>query len=66
MDFLQHRLQAIPADRGGIGEAAAIGGLLTTLHREREKVREHFHEIFSGFDSEETGELFDELLTGLA
>jgi CHAD domain-containing protein len=66
MDFLQSRLEAIPADRGGIGEAAAIGGLLTSLYREREKVREHFHEIFSGFDNNETGELFDELLTGLA
>ncbi len=66
MEFLQSRLEAIPADRGGISEAAAIGGLLTTLYREREKVREHFHEIFSGFDSNETGELFDELLTGLA
>ena len=66
MAFLQSRLEALPADRGGIGEAAAIGGLLATLYREREKVREHFHEIFSGFDSDETGELFDELLTGLA
>ncbi|RXK87857.1 CHAD domain-containing protein [Chlorobaculum sp. 24CR] len=66
MEFLQSRLETLPADRGGIGEAAAIGGLLTTLYREREKVREHFHEIFSGFDSDKTGELFDELLTGLA
>lgn len=66
MEFLQSRLDALPADRGGIAEAAAIGGLLTTLYREREKVREHFHEIFSAFDNDETGELFDELLTGLA
>ena len=66
MEFLQSRLEAITTDRGGIGEAAAIGGLLTTLCREREKVRAHFHEIFSGFDSSKTGELFDELLKGLA
>jgi CHAD domain-containing protein len=66
MEFLQSRLEALPADRGGIGEAAAIGGLLATLYRKREKVRAHFHEIFSRFDSDETGELFDELLTGLA
>lgn len=66
MEFLQSRLEALPADRGGIGEAAAIGGLLATLYREREKVREHFHEIFSGFDSDETGALFDELLTELS
>jgi CHAD domain-containing protein len=66
MEFLQSRLEALPADRGGIGEAAAIGGLLATLYREREKVRAHFHEIFSGFDSSETGELFDELLSGLS
>ncbi|HHE32455.1 MAG TPA: CHAD domain-containing protein [Chlorobaculum parvum] len=66
MTFLQSRLDKIPAGRGGVEEAAAIGGLLTTLYREREKVREYFHEIFSGFDNEETGKLFDELLNGLA
>ena len=66
MEFLQKRLEALPADRGGIGEVAAIGGLLASLYREREKVREHFHEIFTGFDNNETGEQFDELLTRLA
>ncbi|MBN1928942.1 MAG: CHAD domain-containing protein [Chlorobiaceae bacterium] len=66
MTFLQSRLEEIPADRGGIEEAAAIGGLLTSLYSERERVREHFHEIFSGFDNDRTGELFDELLNGLA
>lgn len=66
MTFLQSRLDEIPTGRGGVEEAAAIGGLLTTLYSEREKVREHFHEIFSGFDNEETGKLFDELLNGLA
>lgn len=66
MQFLQHRIEAIPPDKEGIPEAAAIGGLLTSLGIEREKVREHFHAIFSGFDSDETGELFDELLTELA
>jgi CHAD domain-containing protein len=65
MEFLQHRLAAIPPERGGIAEAAAIGGLLAMLNREREKVREHFQEIFSGFDNDKTGALFDELLTGL-
>ncbi len=65
MEFLQSRLEALPVDRGGIGEAAAIGGLLATLYREQEKVREQFHEIFSEFDSGTTGELFDELLAGL-
>ncbi|NTU53022.1 MAG: CHAD domain-containing protein [Chlorobiaceae bacterium] len=65
MEFLQHRLATIPSERGGIGEAAALGGLLTSLSRKREKVREHFQVIFSGFDSDETGTLFNELLTGL-
>ncbi len=66
MNFLQSRLSELPGDKNGIEEAAAIGGLMATLYSERERVREHFHEIFSGFDTNETETLFDELLNELA
>ncbi|HHE07887.1 MAG TPA: CHAD domain-containing protein [Chlorobaculum parvum] len=66
MTFLQSRLKEIAGDKHGIEEAAAIGGLMTTLYSERERVRKHFHEIFSGFDNDETRALFDKLLNGIA
>jgi CHAD domain-containing protein len=63
--FLQTRLDLLKSSDGSIDEAAALGGLIAALHREKEKAREEFRETFTGFDNEETGTLFDELVTGL-
>ncbi|NTW51014.1 MAG: CHAD domain-containing protein [Chlorobiaceae bacterium] len=65
MVFLQTRLESLKVDGGNIMEAAAIGGLIASLHREKEKARDHFQETFTGFDNEETGKLFDEIVTSL-
>lgn len=42
--------------------AASIGGLITSLHHEREKVRKTFHSAFDRFDSPETEAHFQKLL----
>ena len=65
LKFLQSRLESLQAGEGNIMEAAAIGGLIASLYREKEMAREHFHETFTGFDNEETGKLFDEIVTAL-
>lgn len=63
--FLQNRLKSMKPADCSIEEAAAIGGLLTSLYREQERAREQFRETFTRFDNEETGTLFDELITCL-
>ncbi|NTU58420.1 MAG: CHAD domain-containing protein [Chlorobiaceae bacterium] len=65
LKFLQNRLDSLQAGEGKIMEAAATGALLASLYREQEKARERFHETFIGFDNEETGNLFDEIVTSL-
>jgi CHAD domain-containing protein len=63
--FLHNRIESLRLGEGKTDEAAAIGGLITSLYREREKARENFRETFTGFDNEETGSLFDELVNSL-
>jgi CHAD domain-containing protein len=63
--FMQNRIESLQTAGGSIDEAAAIGGLLTSLYKEQERARENFRETFTGFDNEETGTLFDELATSL-
>lgn len=42
--------------------AAALGGLITTLHCRQEKTRKLFHRTFRHFDNDETETLFNALL----
>ena len=42
--------------------AAALGGLITTLHSRQEKTRKLFHRTFRHFDNDETETLFNALL----
>lgn len=41
--------------------AAAIGGLMTSIHNRKEGMRAYFHDVFSRFDDSDTAELFKEL-----
>ncbi len=60
-DYLNTYLADLEQKPHTIGIAAAIGGLVTTLHHERELVRDRFHDTFMHFDSSECEALFSEL-----
>ncbi len=60
-DYLQHHLLETGTGRERTALAASLGGLVTMLHHEREKVRKTFHKTFDRFDSQETEALFRKL-----
>ena len=60
--YLFDYLSTLKPDTHAISFSAAIGGLITALHHEREKTRQNFHNAFNTFDSDETETLFHALL----
>ena len=60
--YLFDYLSSLEADTHAISFSAAIGGLITALHHEREETRQNFHNAFDTFDSDETEALFHALL----
>lgn len=65
IEFLGQRISTLPADRDGIEEAAALGGLVAVLYRIKEQARKRFSETFSSFDDDRTRELIDDVTTSL-
>ncbi len=60
-DYLNDYLSNLKPTSDTIRLAASLGGLVTALDHEREKVRMNFHSTFDKFDRQETEELFEEL-----
>lgn len=60
-DYLNDYLSNLKPSTESIRLAASLGGLVTALDLEREKVRMNFHSTFDKFDRQETEVLFEEL-----
>lgn len=60
-DYLNDYLSNLKSSTENIRLAASLGGLVTALDHEREKVRMNFHSTFDKFDRQETEALFEEL-----
>ncbi|UZJ38642.1 CHAD domain-containing protein [Prosthecochloris sp. SCSIO W1103] len=60
-NYLDDYLSHLESTAKNIPFAASLGGLVTALYHEREKVRSHFHSAFDAFDKSETEALFNEL-----
>ncbi|NTV01472.1 MAG: CHAD domain-containing protein [Chlorobiaceae bacterium] len=63
--FMLRKLESLGKRENGVRQAAAIGGLIVALYRRQEKARESYRETFARFDDEQTGELFEKILTSL-
>ncbi len=60
-NYLNDYLSNLECTPENVSFAASLGGLVTALYHEREKVRMNFHEAFHTFDRPETEALFNEL-----
>lgn len=61
-NYLNEYLSNLKPGTENIPFAASLGGLITALYHEREKVRMNFHNTFDKFDRPETQALLNELL----
>lgn len=60
--YLEAYLPSVQEDNANRLQIAAVGGLMATLFQSRERFRSDFHSVFRDFDSNETEQLFLDLL----
>ena len=62
LQFLDDRLNAMPAGEKERLCAASLGGLMATLFQKKEEARLEFHKTFRSFDNDDTAQQFHTLL----
>lgn len=55
---LEHKLQSLPPKKDSIAMAAALGGLIAALNRERLSIRKNFENTFEQFSAENNRAVF--------